>query len=395
MDAYDLIQKTKEPIAFVLGRYFTTDLGVIRSLQKKNIPSIVLQSNNKSLTHYSRYYNGIRCPNAKNEEEKYVDFLLNLGKKLNSKGVLFPVGDIEVAVIFKHKSTLEEYFVFPPVDLNIIEKLLNKQKFYETIEQLHIPHPKTYILRNEADLVTISNVLVYPCILKPVYSGSFQSDFKTKLFMIQSKEELVKKYQVSALKNHEVIIQEIIPGSVRDHFGFNAYYDRNGESKGSFMYQRIREFPHNFGNGCFIESIWEPQLEDIITRLVKKIGYTGIIDAEFKKDTRDNEFKILEVNPRFWMQISLPTRCGVNFPYMAYMDVIGKDFEKQVFNGKHVKWLLSPEDIYSSLMYFRKKEMSITQWIHSYRGEREYAIFSWNDPIPFFALAVVMYEIYR
>ena len=27
------------------------------------------------------------------------------------------------------------------------------------------------------------------------------------------------------------------------------------------------------------------------------------------------------------MQNSFPTRCGINFPYMAYMDAIGKDFE--------------------------------------------------------------------
>ena len=94
------------------------------------------------------------------------------------------------------------------------------------------------------------------------------------------------------------------------------------------------------------------------------------------------------------MQNSLPTRCGINFPYMAYMDAIGKDFEKQVFNGKHLKWLFSPEDIYSSLMYFRKKELSIGQWINSFKGEREYAIFSWNDPIPFFVLIVDIYRIY-
>jgi predicted ATP-grasp superfamily ATP-dependent carboligase len=128
---------------------------------------------------------------------------------------------------------------------------------------------------------------------------------------------------------------------------------------------------------------------------VKKIGYHGIIDAEFKKDSRDNEFKIIEVNPRCWMQIGLPTRCGINFPYMAYMDTIGKDFEKQMFNRKSVKWFFFPEDIYSSLLYFRKKELLINQWINSYKGEREYAVFSWDDPLPFFAMIGVIYGIYR
>jgi D-aspartate ligase len=395
MDAYELIKKTEEPITFVLARYFTSDLGVIRSLKKKNIPTIVLNPNNKSLTCFSRYYRGITCPRAKNDEEKYVDFLINLGEKLNNKGVLLPVGDIELAVIFKNKSKLEKYYAFLPVDFNIVEKLLNKRRFSETVDRLNIPHSKTYFLKDELEFEKISKEIEYPCILKPVQSDNFRFEFKTKLFLAKSKEELIKKYQLSVLKNYEVIIQEIIPGNVRDHYGFNAYYDRKGEPNGSIMYQRIREFPHHFGNGCAIESIWEPELEEITTELVKKIGYHGIIDAEFKKDSRDNEFKIIEVNPRCWMQISLPTRCGINFPYMAYLDTIGKDFEKQMFNRKRVKWFFFPEDIYSSLLYFRKKELLINQWINSYKGEREYAVFSWDDPLPFFAMIGVIYGIYR
>jgi len=395
MDAYELIKKTEEPIAFVLARYFTTDLGVIRSLKKKNIPTIVLNPNNKSLTRFSRYYNGITCPNAKNNEEKYVDFLISIGEKLNNKGVLLPVADIELAVIFKNKSKLKKYYAFLPINFNVVEKLLNKWRFSKTIQKFNIPHSETYFLKNESELETISKKIQYPCILKPVYSDKFRSEFKTKLFIAKSKEELIKKYKISILKNYEVIIQEIIPGSVRDHYGFNAYYDRNGEPNGSIMYRRIREFPHHFGNGCVIENLWEPELENITTQLVKKIGYHGIIDAEFKKDPRDNEFKIIEVNPRCWMQISLPTRCGINFPYMAYMDTIGKDFEKQISNGKYIKWLFFPEDIYSSLIYFRKKELSINQLLNSYKGEREYAVFSWDDPLPFFALIAVIYRIYQ
>jgi len=93
------------------------------------------------------------------------------------------------------------------------------------------------------------------------------------------------------------------------------------------MYRRIREWPHCYGNGCMIESIVEPELEEITTKLVKKIGYHGIVDAEFKKDLKDNKFKIIEINPRCWMQNGFPTSCGINFPYMAYMDAIGKKFE--------------------------------------------------------------------
>jgi len=385
-DYINFLKNTDAPIALVLARYKTLDLGVIRSLGRKKIPTFVLSPYLKPICSFSKYYKGSICPNSKDDEKKYVDFLLNFGEKLNTKGVLIPVGDIEVLIILKNKSKLEKYYEFFSADFDIVEKFLNKRIFYETIDKLDIPCPKTYLLKDESDVEKTCKKTIYPCIVKPVYSDYFRSDFKTKLFMVKSKEELIKKYKIAAARNHEVIVQEIIPGGVRSYYGFDAYYDRNLQPNGSFMYRRIREWPHDFGNGCFIESVHVPELEEITTYLIKKIGYHGIVDVEFKKDPRDNRYKIIEINTRCWVQNSFPTRCGINFPYMAYMDAIGKNFEKQVFNGKHVKWLSMPEDMISSLKSIRNRELSLKDWMNSFKGEREYAVFSWDDPMPFFAM---------
>jgi len=150
------------------------------------------------------------------------------------------------------------------------------------------------------------------------------------------------------------------------------------------MYRRIREWPHDFGNGCFIENAIIPEFEKIITSLIKKIRYFGIVDAEFKKDPRDNMFKLIEINPRCWMQNSLPARYGINFSYIAYMDTIGKKFEKQYLNNKNIKWLFMQDDFYSSFESVKKGELSFSEWINSFRGKKEYAIFSKDDPLPFF-----------
>lgn len=300
--------------------------------------------------------------------------------------MLLPNGDAEVLAILKNKNKLEKYYDFSSADFDITEKLLNKRIFYETIDKLDILHPKTYFLDDENDVKKICKKICYPCIVKPVFSDYFISDFKTKLFIVKTKDELIEKYKTAIAKNHEVVIQEIIPGEARKAHGFNAYYDKNYCCNGSFMYRRIREWPHGFGNGCFIESVDIPELEKIITFLIKKIRYHGIVDAEFKKDPRDNKFKLIEINPRCWMQNSLPARCGINFPYMAYMDAIGKSFENQVFNKKHVKWLFMQEDFYSALKSISKGELSFHEWMNSFKGEKEYAIFASDDPIPFFVI---------
>jgi len=382
----DFLTKTKESIAIILGRYILLDIGVLRSLKNKKIPTYILNPNMKPGCSYSKYYKGTICPNPKNDEKKYIDFLIEFGEKLHTKGVLLPIGDIEVSVILKNRNKLKKYYLFSSSEHKIVEKFLNKSIFYKTINKLGIPCPKTFPINNIEDIKSASGKIEYPCILKPVHSDYFRSDFKTKLFIVKSKNDLIRKYKIASTKNHEVIIQEIIPGGVNNHYGCDVYFDKNSNPNGVFMYRRIRDWPQRFGNGCLIESTYEPELEEITTNLIKKIGYNGIVDVEFKKDQRNNVFKIIEINPRCWMQNSFPTRCGINFPYMAYMDAIGKEFEKQVFNGEHMKWLFMPQDILSILKSIRKRELSIKDCIKTLQGDREYAVFSYEDPMPFFAM---------
>jgi predicted ATP-grasp superfamily ATP-dependent carboligase len=205
-----------------------------------------------------------------------------------------------------------------------------------------------------------------------------------KVFVAKSNEELKNGYNRAIAKNHAMMIQEIIPGGVNEMHGFNAYYDHNHIPIGKFMYKRIREWPHNYGNGCLIENIQLPELEEIITPLIKKIKYYGIVDVEFKKDYRDGLFKIIEINTRFWMQNSFPTRCGINLPYIAYCDAVNISIKKPLLKNEKIKWLYLSDDIRSSLKSMRNRTLSLHDWVISYQGKKEYALFAKDDPLPFF-----------
>jgi predicted ATP-grasp superfamily ATP-dependent carboligase len=380
---YALHQITN-PIAFILGRYTTTGMGVVKCLKQKRIPVIWIDSNPKHVGFYSRYCKGLLSPNPKNNVGEYIDFLLQIGEKLNHKGVLLPIRDIEIFAILKNRSKLKNYYHIPMADLSVTEKLLNKHIFYKVLEELNIDYPKTYFPNNLSEVEKISKQITYPCILKPYHSAIFYLDFKIKLFKIESKEQLVQYYQRATSRNHEVMIQEIIPGGVRDMHGVNAYYDKTFTPNGIFMYRRVREWPHEFGNGCYIEQVNKPELEQIVNYLVKEIKYSGIVDAEFRKDPRDGNYKLIEINPRCWMQVSLPAKYGINYPYIAYMDAIGEKYEEPTLSDEDVKYLFMFEDIQSSFKSFKKGELSICEWINSYKGKKDYGIFSWSDPIPSF-----------
>ena len=378
------IKKVNEPIAFLLGIYLTTGLGVVRSLGRKGVPVFWLDNDSKQIGFRSKYCTGILCPDPKNNEKEYIDFLLNIGEKLRKKGVLFPTGDIETVTILKNRGKLEKYFRIPMADLEVSNIFLNKRIFYQTLEKHNLPHPLTFFPDDISKLKDVSIRIKYPCIVKPSYSGYFRSDFNTKFFIAKSSNHLIELYNKALSENHDVMIQEIIPGNARNMHGLNAYFDRKSNPRGIFMYRRIREWPIDFGNGCSIENVNIPKLQEMINPFVKKIKYYGILDAEYRKDPRDGEFKFIEVNARCWMQCGLPTRCGINLPYIAFMDSIGEKVENIVLCNEKIKWLLLSCDIGSSIVSMAKKELNFGEWIKSLRGKKEYAFLAKDDLLPFF-----------
>ena len=393
------IKNTDKPIALVTGLDIT-GLGVIRSLGRRGIPVIGLDSNPKQIGLFSRYCKKLVCINPENEKE-YINLLLDLGEQMNTKGVIFQGSDAHTSSILKYRNKLERYYEFPMANLEIIEKLINKKKFYKTLEKLNMPYPKTFFPKDVSEVIQFGKEITYPYIVKPIFSTNFSKEFGVKVFQVNSEEELVKAYDKSTSSGYEVVIQEVIIGSDINVYGLGSYLNHKSEPIGIFIYKKIRGYPKGFGTCCLVESVWEPEIVKLGMQFLQNINYHGISEVEFKKDLRDNKFKFIEMNPRAWWQNSLAARCGVDLPYMAYMDAMGKDVEKVISKKNGIKWLYMFNVLRSSFESISKGELSFIDGIKSLRGEKEYAIFAWDDPLPFFvslfnlSSAVLRYSLRR
>jgi D-aspartate ligase len=369
--------------AFVLGSYLTSGLG---DLGLHHIPVYLFDPNPHQLAFYSKYCHGIRCPHPQHHEQQYIDLLIQIGEQQDTPPVLIPTSDTDIRAILKHKNQLQKHYLFPLADLKITDKLLDKKKFYNLLKANNLPHPKTFFPGPQHQVTDIAETIMYPSILKPVFSSYFRINFNTKVFVVKNKHELLDAYQRATTAHHNMVLQEIIPGDASHNYGFNTYYDKQGSPQGGFMYQRIRTWPPLFGNGCSIQQVHKPELESTITPLIKKIQYFGIVDVEFKKDPRDNTFKLIEINPRAWMQHSLATRCGYNFAYYSYLDALGKEISILTHSEQGVKWVYMFDDIPAAYYLIRTHQLTLKEWITSLRGPKSYAIFRLNDPLPFLKL---------
>ena len=66
------------------------------------------------------------------------------------------------------------------------------------------------------------------------------------------------------------------------------------------------------------------------------------------------------------------------------MNSIGKKMEKIIDAKIGVKWLDLSDDVLSSIKNLKRGTLSVNEWIRSYAGEKEHAIYTRNDPLPAF-----------
>lgn len=52
--------------------------------------------------------------------------------------------------------------------------------------------------------------------------------------------------------------------------------------------------------------------------MLKSLKYTGGIEVEFKHDRCDGQYKLLDINGRFWNWVGLGALASVDFPYLAW-----------------------------------------------------------------------------
>jgi len=383
--------------AIILGGDAVNVLAMSRNLGVNNV-NIIYLSKNRNEVPYSKYCSTyFIVSDIEKRKELLRDFLLKTEKIIKNKAVVFSCSDLLSIGLSKLENDLSEKYIFF-TDRHVIPILVNKRNFYLSLSKYEVPHPNTYYPKNFKDITEIGISIEYPVLIKPAI-GQLFSRFGSKSFIARSKKELEKYCKIVLKYDIEYVIQEIIPGPPQNMYGLTGYFDKDNEPKGLFAYRRIREWPPGRGNGSIIESIpvYEiSTIKDIIIDYLKKIEYTGLFDAEIKKDSRNGDFKLIEINARSWWQNHFPTVCGINLVMMAYCDAIGEKIDYNETYKTGVRWIYLMNDIFSSYKMLKDGDITLGEWFRSYKNVKDYAFFNTDDIVPWvFHLLMVIFVTLR
>ncbi len=363
------------------GIHNVNALGVLRGLARKGIPVILLDVDPHSMVRYSRFISKrLPCPCLNNSEAAFIQFLLELGSRLDHKPVIIPTGDAEVIALSRNKDSLDAFYRIPVSHIETVDLLVNKKKFFQEMIRQSIPCPKSYFPETIDEARGIATDIPYPFIIKSAYSHEFIKRFQKKVFVIHSPSEFETAVELLHAAQLEYFLQEIIPGN--SLFLFYSYFNRQSIPLGICGYDKVRQFPRDFGIGTVCRSTNRPQPIHTAVQFLKSIRYHGLAEPEFKLDPRDGLYKLIEINTRSVTQTLLAKACGIHVEYLAYLDMLRGNVEPLKPATEGVLWIDEINELHYQLSRIRRGLFSFSELSFILEGKKVFAGAAADDPIP-------------
>jgi len=270
------------------------------------------------------------CPNPDNHPAEWLDFMIRLARKTGGRPVLISSADQFITAIAQHAAALQEYFIFPAASIATQDLLATKKRQYDIADSNGLGVPRTRFVRSWAELREFAEGARFPCLLKPVHFREW-TRFPTthplydqKVAVARDLGELEAKYRLAEEVTSELVVQEIVEGPDSAKLVYLSCYSQRGERLAACVLRQLRTYPIYFGSASIVAPVDDPETDRLCDNFLRRIGYRGICEIELKRDSRTNEVKMIEANPRYSVTADAAPYLGLHIGWLHYLDLIGE-----------------------------------------------------------------------
>jgi D-aspartate ligase len=369
------------PGVVVLGSDFKA-LGVIRSLGRHGITAIVVDNQPRS-AWFSRYVKRRFSFPGSMEDPQLVDLLLELGHTYNLQNwMLVAAQDDAVGVVSQHRDRLATIYHPTTPSWDTVRWAFDKRLTDQMAREVGVPYPGTCYPSQEDDLDGLD--LQYPVIIKPAISIRLQRSARLKALPAGNLAELHSQYRAasSLVSPDEIMIQEMIPGGGASQVSV-ATLCVDGRISQAMTARRLRQYPIDYGLGSsFVESVYLPELLDPAERVLRYMRASGMVEVEFKQDSRDGIYKLLDINIRPWGWHTLCIACGLDLPYIQYQQLLLGQSSPPITPRYGTRWIRVATDLPAGIQELRAGITTPWNYLRSLLGHNTYSVLNWRDPLP-------------
>lgn len=272
-------------------------------------------------------------------------------KHEDSPVLLIGCGDSYVQLISENKDRLPENVIAPYINIDLMNDLIHKEKFYAMCEKTGVDYPNTFVHHPE-DGMDFQLPFKAPFIIKPSNGIEYwRHPFATqkKVYKADTREELDQILTDIYQAGYEdsLIIQDFIPGDDTYMRVLTNYSDKNGEVKLMCLGHVLLEehTPHGIGNHAVIITEHNEELEQKLKKLLEELHYVGFSNFDVKYDQRDGKYKVFEINTRQGRSNYYVTGAGANVAQYLVEDYIyGHPIDFRVITNESL-WMVVPKKV--------------------------------------------------
>lgn len=314
-----------EPSAIVPVINVASSTAALRSLGRQDIRPFAISEDETAAGCRSKYCDDVvSVPDPTTDLPAYEETLLQLAKESTVETIL-PFREPDIYVLARNKEAFSEHVGTPWPSLSTLQMVQDRAKLFDAADTADVATPRTRSLDDWTDWD--QDVIVKPryTVHATEYSDTFaESHTQWSSTRYISPEEDPDPDEIVSEMGQVPLVQEYIPTT--DEYGFFALYD-DGDPVVTFQHRQRRAWKYCGGPSAYRESTDIPELEAAGLRLLDELDWNGVAMVEFLRDPETGEFKLMEVNPRFWSSLPFTIQAGVDFPQLYWLQATGQPIE--------------------------------------------------------------------
>jgi predicted ATP-grasp superfamily ATP-dependent carboligase len=291
---------------------------VVRCLSKVHgIDIHVLSHDPRSALRFSRHVKQlVYWPEAANESEwiaNVVDVIIR-----ESIDVVMPIEYHGVRTVSRFRKRIPNSArVVPLPAVDSLDIASNKWLMSQHLRQHNIPHIPGQLCRQAEKYRVEINTLRFPVLLKPVTKTGGGVGIRR----FENNGDLVE-YLDTQDHGDDYLIQPFVRGH---DLGINMLC-KDGDILACAMQRETLPGVRPFTPYVGMEFFYDQALYTVVERLMKSLDWSGVANLDFRWDESGGQYRMVELNPRYWVTLEASCLMGVNFPGLAYSAAVGDTF---------------------------------------------------------------------
>jgi predicted ATP-grasp superfamily ATP-dependent carboligase len=364
-------------------------LAVARTLGRAGVPVYAVVDDAFAPLALTRYIKKAfvwdSCPD---DPGSFVRAMAMIGEFIARPTIVIPMDDQSAVFLATHAASLAPWFIVPPVPPELPHRLANKACLHALCAEIGIPSARTIFPHSLEDVRAFAEETTFPVLVKGAEQWVPLKDMSSTR-VIQTADQLASFCENCNYEGSQpLIVQEYIPG---EDWISHGYYNSGKKVSVTFTGKKLRAYPSEAGSTALGLSIENEELRRVSEKLLHAVGYSGIIDMDWRRDERDGQYRIVDCNPRVGQNFRMfENTAGIDVVRAQHLDLSGRRVDNAALVENR---LFSVESFYVLALLRCLPRGASKEDAAKYlpAKSRELAWWSSDDPIPVLCMSLRLF----